>query len=65
MLDFLGRELKVGQTVIRAKLRGNSPALEQRTVTKVEDGKVYLDDSHVPLKLGGKVCIIESPPEAD
>lgn len=50
-IDVFGKELMVGQTVVRAKAgRGvRRPILEICTVTRIENDKVYLNDSHVGM----------------
>jgi hypothetical protein len=48
--DYLGRELRVGDQVVRAYRLHNSAYLETRTVARIENGKLYLNDSHVSLQ---------------
>lgn len=50
MKDKLGKEYKVGDTVIRAGRHGSSSAyLYFAKVTRIENGKMYLDDSKVAI----------------
>lgn len=51
-LDRIGREIKQGDTVVRSNawnLAGSS-TLDIHTVTKVNGGKVYLDNSKMPIR---------------
>ena len=58
--DFYGRPLKVGQTVIRAcKLW--KWYLSESVVTKVEDFKVFLDNSKRPVNFPGRLLIVDKP----
>jgi hypothetical protein len=51
LLDFVGKELTVGQTVIRPVVQGmNSCYLELRTVERIKDGKIYLNGSRTAIK---------------
>lgn len=59
MKDVRGDDLKVDQTVARAVRSGNSAWLRIQKVTRVEDGKVYLDGSNVALQLPGNCVILE------
>lgn len=43
--DFLGQELQVGDHVVYPYVRRHSVYLERRTVERIEDGKLYLNDS--------------------
>lgn len=58
-LDLVGRELRVGQTVVKATVMGRSPALEIRKVTRVDQAGIYLDGWHQPVAYSGRLFIIE------
>ena len=58
MKDRLGREIQVGDRVLKAWRWGSSLALEERTVTKVEEGRIYLDNSHVPCVRGDLIVVV-------
>lgn len=47
--DKLGNILRVGDIVLRAVIVGNSPALRQCKITKIEGTKVWLDGSNQAL----------------
>lgn len=59
MKDKLGFAFNEGCKVIRAVLIGKSPVLEICTVTKINDGKLYLDDSKQPIKFPERLLIWE------
>jgi hypothetical protein len=61
--DMLGNELKIGDRVARAVGNG-SPHIEIRTVTKIKDGKVYLNESHVALHYPGLLLVVNKLFEA-
>lgn len=56
--DFRGQEFTVGQQVVRACVSGSSPYLNICEVTKIEDGKVYLDHSPQALVHTNRVMIL-------
>ena len=58
-VDKLGVELAVGQRVARASTSGRAAVLHIQTVTRVEDGKVYLDNSPVALRVLSKVLVLK------
>jgi len=50
-VDIKGVPFNVGDRVVRAVTYGSgSASLKFCIVTKIKDGKVYLDDSHVPMR---------------
>ena len=55
-----GIKFKVGQKVLRPVVYGRSPELEVCEVTRVEDGKVYLDGSKVALRILGRIWILNT-----
>ena len=56
--DYFGRLFSVDDTVFRAYIQGtNTPLIYQCKVTRIEDGKVYLDNSKVALKYPERVII--------
>lgn len=62
MKDMKGFAFNEGCKVARAVLWGKSPMLEICTVTKIKDGKMYLDDSKQPLRFPDRLLIIEQDP---
>ncbi len=48
-VDMLNREIMVGDTVASARVWGNSAKLYFRTVSRVENGKVWLEGKSSPL----------------
>jgi hypothetical protein len=59
-LDVMGKTFAVGQTVVRAVSinAGGSCGLQIRTVSKIANGKVYLDGSNTPIKFSNTLAII-------
>lgn len=63
MKDKLGFAFTEGCKVARAVSRGRSSVdLDICTVTRIENGKLYLDDSKVAIKYPGRLLIIEQDP---
>jgi len=63
MKDKLGFAFNEGCKVARAVSRGRSSVdLDICTVTRIEDGKVYLDNSKVAIRYPGRLLIIEQDP---
>lgn len=63
MQDKLGFAFSEGCKVARAVSRGRSSVdLDICTVTRIEDGKVYLDNSKVAIRYPGRLLIIEQDP---
>ena len=57
--DKVGTEFAVGQRVARASTSDRSAVLSIQTVTRVEDGKVYLDKSPVALRVLRNVLVLK------
>jgi hypothetical protein len=62
MKDKQGFTFTVGCKVARAVLWGNSPHLEICTVTKIDGGKLYLDNSKQAIRALDRLVIIEHDP---
>jgi len=56
--DALGREIKVGDTVVRACTSGRAVNLEFGKVRQIKNNKVYLDTSKVPIAFPGRLLVI-------
>ena len=59
MKDMNGSTFTEGCKVVRAVKCGTTPLLEICTVTKIEDGKLYLDDHKQPIKFHRRLLILE------
>ena len=59
MKDMKGFAFNEGCKVARAVLWGKSPKLDICTVTKIQDGKLYLDDSKQAMRFPERLLIIE------
>lgn len=62
MKDMKGFAFNEGCKVARAVLWGKSPKLDICTVTKIKDGKIYLDDSKQAIRFPERLLIIEQDP---
>lgn len=62
MVDMKGFAFHEGCKVARAVLWGKSPKLDICTVTKIKDGKLYLDDSKQAMRFPERLLIIEQDP---
>lgn len=51
-------EFAVGQKILRAITSGRTALLEQRTVSRIENGKLYLDDSKVAIIYPNRLWIL-------
>lgn len=49
MKDMFGNDLLVGDVVLKPESIGRSPMITKRTVTKIDGGKLYLDNSKVAI----------------
>lgn len=59
MKDMNGVEFTLGCKVARAVLWGKSPILNICRVTKIESGRIYLDDSKVAIRFPERLLILE------
>ena len=59
MKDMKGFAFTEGCKVARAVMWGQSPRLDICTVTKIQDGKLYLDDSKQAVRFPERLLIIE------
>lgn len=57
--DMQGVELAVGQKVARAVILNHSPFINVCTVTKLADGKVYLDNSPRAIRVPERLLILK------
>lgn len=62
MKDVQGFTFTVGCRVARAVIWGNSPRLEICTVTKIDGGKLYLDNSKQAIRALDRLVIIDHDP---
>ena len=62
MKDMKGFSFTVGDEVARAVLLGKSPHIEICTVTRIEDGKLYLDNSKQAIRFPGRLLITDQEP---
>ena len=62
MKDLNGFAFNEGCKVARAVLWGKSPMIEICEVTRIENGKLYLDNSKQPMKFPERLLIVEQDP---
>jgi hypothetical protein len=62
MKDMKGFAFNEGCKVARAVMWGTAPKLDICTVTKIKDGKLYLDDSKQAIRFPERLLIIEQDP---
>lgn len=62
MKDMMGFAFHEGCKVARPVLWGKSPMIEICTVTKIKDGKMYLNDSKQAMKFPDRLLIVEQDP---
>jgi hypothetical protein len=62
MKDKLGYAFNEGCKVARAVIYGRSADIQICTVTKIQDGKLYLDDSKQAFRYPSRLVIIEQDP---
>ena len=62
MKDMTGFAFNEGCKVARAVMWGKSPKLDICVVTKIKDGKLYLDDSKQAIRFPERLLIIEQDP---
>lgn len=62
MKDMKGFAFNVDCKVARATMWGKSPRIEICTVTRIEAGKLYLDDSKQHIRYPERLLIIEQDP---
>jgi hypothetical protein len=62
MKDMKGFTFNVGDEVARPVLYGKSPHIEFCKVTRIQDGKLYLDDSKQAMRFPERLLIVEAEP---
>jgi hypothetical protein len=58
LVDMRGNTFKLGDYVAKAFLSGRSCNLSVGRVTRIEDGKMYLDNSKVAIRFPGRLLIV-------
>lgn len=62
IVDMLGNAFTIGCKVARPTLSGNTPIINICTVTKIENGIMYLDNSAQFIRMPKRLLIIEQDP---
>lgn len=57
-VDMTGFPIHVGDLVAKAYMYGRSPKIEIRKVARIDNGKVWLNDSHVPLQHPERLIVV-------
>ena len=58
MYDKLGKAFNVGDWVVRAMLLHDTPILTIEQVTRIENGKLYLENRTQPIRVFDRLLII-------
>lgn len=59
IVDFFCRVFVEGDLVVRAQIAGSAgPYLAFQRVREIRDGKLYLDDSKVPVRYPARLVIV-------
>ncbi len=56
LVDMFGFQIKTGDRLLKPQVEGRSAILFRCTVTSIEKGKMYLDNSKVPVQFPGR-CV--------
>ena len=62
LVDMRGDVIHEKYKVARAMVSGSSGYIDICTVTKIVDGRMYLDDSKQPIRFANRLLIIEKDP---
>jgi hypothetical protein len=62
MKDMKGFTFNLGDEVARPVLWGKSPHIELCKVTRIQDGKLYLDESKQAMRFPERLLIVEGEP---
>ncbi len=54
--DFFRSEIKIGDHLLKPEKFGQSPVFVSCKVTAITEGKIYLDNSKVPIQFPGR-CV--------
>lgn len=55
-----GVKFIVGQTVLKPCTSGRSAFIEQRTVARIENGRLFLNDSNVAIKCPERLWVLDN-----
>ena len=58
LVDIQGRPYEAGQYVAKAYTSGRAVNIEVRRVREIRDGKLYLNESKVPIVFPGRMVIL-------
>lgn len=58
LVDLLGNSYSIGDNVARAIKSGYAVNIEITHVSRIQDGKMYLGDSKVPVKYPQRLLIV-------
>ncbi len=56
--DMRGIDFALGDKVVKAKTSGRAVNIEIAEVTRIEEGKLYLSGSKVPVNFPGRLLIV-------
>ncbi len=58
LVDMRKNEFVVGDMVVKPEMSGQSASLRIGIVTKIENGKMYLDNSKVAIRYPSRMLIV-------
>ncbi len=58
LIDLLGVEYQLGDRVVKADISGRAANIRISIVTRIENGKMYLDESKVAINYPGRMLIV-------
>lgn len=61
-VDMLGRPIKLDDRVARAEKSGQAVNMRISKVTRVENGKIYLDESKTAVWYPGRLLVVNEVP---
>jgi hypothetical protein len=60
---MFGVEIKIGDVVLKPTMLGRSPIIEERKVSDIRNGKIYLDESKVAIQYPDRLVVFNSEEE--
>lgn len=58
LVDMLDNTFSVGDKVVKTFQSGRASSIEIRNITRIENGKLYLDGSHVAVNYPSRLLIV-------
>jgi hypothetical protein len=58
LVDMLGKGFQIGDKVAKAQTSGRAVNLEIGEVTRIDNGRLYLSGSKVPVNFPGRLLVV-------